>query len=425
MASLILCFFVFGTLGANLRVAQVSSQSNVRNEYLPPFMIANLLVNVSSSFFDENIIKASQKTVNDAIATQQTKDSIRYALASVIPIKEFEKGQVILHLSLRASTGSAVITPTRVLSADSIEQADIVSHSMRIQKLERYFTVDVEYPSDLIISQENQTEEKPRIAWENFYEEKMNLKDFLEDREMTSSNSAFPFSYVFYDNFEKGEIEAPTIVVSDSVVTSSTEVKMKEFEVSKNLFKTLFHWTVEALGIDSLSDETKKIKSVLGESIEIENLIPYETVNIGSGFMDQFSEMDIGDANVYMQPRSVDIFDPASPISASMLESIAEAIRIGRVDKVQSILTDLSGTALDGVNTFDDIITILNSSGMSEEMEVETDLSNGRIGFFISIVEKILWIRYAIMGFVVLTLAIIGMLVIRKMTSNQSGNDNV
>jgi hypothetical protein len=210
-ASLLACFFVFGLLGANWRIEHVSAQSTIRDEYLPPFLIADLTVNISSSFFNENIIISSQESENQEISIQQTQDSIRYALSSVATVEDIERGWGIFYVSLSASKGSAEITPAIVSKVEDSNYYHPKLGNYKIQKSEHHFIVPAEYPTAFSVSQLDNSSEKPRIGYESFYEDQMSIQDFAKDRVMSVATQTLNTSYIFFDNYERGGIRDAAI----------------------------------------------------------------------------------------------------------------------------------------------------------------------------------------------------------------------
>ena len=411
----------FGLFIASWRVITVSAQSTVKDQYLPPYMIADLYVNVSSAYLDKSVIISSQINEND-LSIQQSQKSIKMAISSLYSVEEYERGWVFLHVSLNAKNGEAKISPTIVSNQDLENNNIFKMGNLNIQKLDSYFTVPVEYPSLLTVAQENQTLEKPRISWDQFYEEKMSLTNFLDERDYVLETDRLPYTFDLFESFESGEVEEPAIEFSESSYTSAEEFEIKEFEVSRNLFQTVFTWVVETLGIEAQSGEEAYIKSIFGDQIEIETTIPYRTETVKDYPLDDrlFDDRNVN-ALVYIQEPTIDLSNPAKPQANSIISSLKEATRGGRPDPVKAVLTDMSGTAISGVSAQD--ITFLNTNGIDQTSEVNTTITNGKLGFFSLIDRAVNYAPFIIAGLGVVAVVLIGaFLIINSRKGNRNEN---
>lgn len=275
------------------RVIAVNEQEIAEQEianYLPPFLLMDLSVNITSSSVLSGVNLISQDLE--------------------------ENGWAIAQVKLQASEGKGVITPIRYVDK---------GEHFEVQSLDT-FTVVSHYPTplehDVIKIDQAVQSEIAEIGYEDRETGALTAREVLEQYNLVKTQNELAYEI---DNFAADELKPKKGKIAYGVEAADTEkLAYHVFTATRDLNETSFLWVADALGLDN----TSQIAELNVTTAEIEFKFPYTYRDqLSSGIMDGIYELEIKKALGAVEDTAYNFMDAMKKEQSSLNAKKPKAIR--------------------------------------------------------------------------------------------------
>lgn len=328
IVALLFVGFILMQVNNTPKVIEVKAEEEIRDYEMPPYLRTNLLVNISVSAFDSNLIGSDGNLL--ASSVRANGDNIRMEISSMLRIEDFNRGWTFFEVSLSAYDREAQIRPAMVerLETSASDISERIIFGYKISSLYEH-SIDnfVLYPSSL--NENNTRDSTAIIGWEASEDEmgKSHL-NILKARSIQRSTAEFPLKTLYQLPYQQTRtIKGLRLGVPDAIPQENDKLDYKYYTVSKDLSNSIFQWTLESFGFDiNKQEEREYVKGFYAETMDIERYFPYEYASVEGNFFHEtiLKIVDNGINDIIVQPTQqvikqtvgIDVAKAAADITA-------------------------------------------------------------------------------------------------------------